>query len=56
MIFYMYSKTGLHFLFRGEKRSIIVFFYILSYPDTPLYNESNVENLFQVATEGTVNK
>lgn len=56
MIFYTYSKTGLHFSFRGEKKSIKVCFYLLSSPDTPLYNKSNVENLFQTAPGDTVNK
>lgn len=49
-------RLGLHFSFREEKKSVIVFFYILSCPETPLYNEINVKHLFQVAAEDTVKK
>ena len=50
-------RLGLHFSVSQEKSSIIGFFYfVFSSPRTPLYNESNVEKLLQVATEDPVNK
>lgn len=51
----MYSKPGTAFLIQPKKKKksvTVVFYFIFSFPYTPLYNECNVEKLLQVATEG----